>query len=83
MKITVWSTPSCVQCMQTKKQFDKLGIVYEEMNLLDNPDKLEEFKAKGLLQAPIVETNTSVWSGFRLDKIKAVAHKLFGDVVGK
>ena len=79
MQVKVWVTPSCVQCAQTKKQFDKLGIVYESYDLTEHPDKLEEFKAQGLLQAPIVETDIKVWSGFRLDKIKSLANYLFGE----
>lgn len=79
MEIKVWSTPNCVQCMQTKKQFDKLGIKYESLDLTEHPDKLEEFKARGLLQAPIVETDIKVWSGFRLDKIKSLENYLFGE----
>jgi len=76
MKVVVWSTPNCIQCAQTKKQFDKLGIRYDEMTLDQHPDKLEEFKAKGLLQAPIVTTDTKMWSGFRLDKIQSLASHL-------
>lgn len=79
MEIKVWSTPNCVQCMQTKKQFDKLGIKYESLDLTEHPGKLEEFKALGLLQAPIVETDIKVWSGFRLDKIKSLENYLFGE----
>ena len=72
MQITVWTTTNCVQCMVTKREFDKRGIRYDEMALEQHPDKLEEFKAKGLLQAPIVETDIKVWTGFRLDKIKSL-----------
>lgn len=72
MRVTVWTTPNCVQCMMTKKQFDKLGIRYEEQPLEQNLEKLEEFKAKGLLQAPIITTDTKVWSGFRMDKIESL-----------
>lgn len=79
MKITVWSTPSCVQCMMTKKEMDRLGIRYEAMDLTEHPDKLEEFKAQGLLQAPIVETDIKVWSGFRIDKIKSLHSYLLGE----
>ncbi len=79
MKITIWTTSNCVQCIQTKKQFDKMGIRYDEMALEQHPDKLEEFKAKGLLQAPIVETDTRTWTGFRLDKIQSLGNKLFGE----
>ena len=79
MHSKVWSTDNCSQCMMTKRQFDKLGITYEALRLEDHPDKLEEFKTKGLLQAPIVETDIKIWSGFRIDKIKSLASYLLGE----
>jgi len=68
--------------MQTKKQFDKLGIRYDEMALEQHPEKLEEFKAQGYLAAPIVVTDRKTWTGFRLDKIKSLANHLFGETHG-
>lgn len=41
-----------------------------------HPDKLEEFKDKGLISAPIVTTDIKTWSGFRIDKIKSLADHL-------
>ncbi len=76
MKVTVWEKSFCVQCEQTKKQFDKLGIKYEVQSLEENPLVLEGFKAQGLLAAPIVTTDTKAWSGFRLDKIQSLARHL-------
>jgi len=76
MKVKVWTTSNCVQCTQTKKQFDKLGVAYEEESLETNPLALDGFKAMGLLQAPIVETDTKRWSGFRPDKIQSLARYL-------
>lgn len=79
IQVTVYSTPNCVQCMATKRQFDKLGIQYAEVDLADHPDKLDEFKAQGYASAPIVTTDTKIWSGFRLDKIKSLANHLFAE----
>jgi len=81
MKVTIWTKSSCVQCDMTKKQFDKLGIKYEEQSLEDNPLVLDGFKAQGLLAAPIVTTDTKAWSGFRIDKIQSLARhiKSMGD----
>lgn len=76
MTTTVWTTPSCVQCEMTKKQLTRLNIPFEVKDLSENPEKLEEFKGKGLLQAPIVETAHGIWSGFRLDKIQGLSHSL-------
>lgn len=79
MQVTVWTTKNCVQCMQTKKQFDKFGIKYEEKSLEDNIEQLESFKEQGFASAPIVQAGLVTWSGFRLDHIMSVEHKLFGD----
>jgi len=77
--VTVYSTPSCVQCQMTKKQFDKLGIEYTEVDLTEHPEKVAEFKEQGLLAAPIVTTDIKVWSGFKPGKIASLASFLFGE----
>lgn len=76
MKVTVWVKSACVQCEQTKKQMDKLGIRYEVQSLEENPLVLEGFKQQGLMAAPIVTTDNKAWSGFRLDKIQSLAQYL-------
>lgn len=74
--VTVYTKSNCVQCDQTKKQLDKLGVHYSEVNLEENFDKLEEFKSRGLLAAPIVTTDIKEWSGFRIDKIAGLARHI-------
>lgn len=76
MKITVWELPNCVQCMQTKKMFDKLGIKYNVRELNRNPKAVERFKELGLVAAPIVETDDRRWSGFRLQRIRSLHNHL-------
>lgn len=72
MEITVWSLPNCVQCMQTKREFEKRGIPYTEKALNDHPDKVKEFIEMGHTTAPIVTTDIKIWSGFRIEKIKSL-----------
>lgn len=81
MTITVWTTTNCVQCMMTKKELTKRGIHYEEKSLEENPLALEGFKQQGFTSAPIVQTDTKTWSGFRIDKIKSLANYLMGEKV--
>lgn len=76
MKITVWEKPNCVQCMQTKREFDKLGIQYSVRRLDRSPKAIEKFLAMGLMAAPIVETDDRRWSGFRLNKIRSLHQHL-------
>ena len=72
LKITVWTKSQCVQCDQTKKEFDKRGIIYTVRRLDRSPKAIQRFLELGLTSAPIVETDDRRWSGFRLDKIKSL-----------
>jgi hypothetical protein len=62
-----------VQCVAVKRSFDKGGVDYEVRNLPDFPDKLEEFKAAGLMQAPIVESPyVKTFSGNNINLVKEI-----------
>jgi glutaredoxin len=63
-------------CEATKRQFDKRGIIYTERDLRRNPKAVERFLELGLTAAPIVETDTKRWSGFRLGKIESLEFHL-------
>lgn len=71
--VTVYSTPNCVQCRQTKVVLQREGIVFTEVDLTEHPEKLAEFKEQGFVAAPIVTTDTKTWSGFKLNKIMSLA----------
>jgi len=75
--VVVYTTPACSQCFSTKRMMDKKGIQYREVDLSKDLEKLEELRAKGHSQAPIVETDIKMWSGFRFDKINSLANYLF------
>ena len=76
--VTVYSKPSCVQCTATYRALDNKCVTYEVIGLTAQPvDVVESFKARGLMQAPIVVTDagtgTDTWAGFQPDKIAALA----------
>jgi glutaredoxin-like protein NrdH len=76
MKITLWTKQNCVQCDQTKKQFDKRGIIYNVRRLDRSPKAIQRFQELGLTSAPIVETDDRRWSGFRLERINSLEYHL-------
>lgn len=76
MKVTLFSTPNCMQCKQTAKAFEKRGIIFDSLNLENHPEILEQFKGLGYTSAPIVLAGDMSWSGFRLAKIEQLAKKL-------
>ena len=73
MSITVYSKPSCVQCDATYRALTKQGLEYEVVDITADAEALENVKALGYQQAPVVFADGDHWSGFRPDKIKALA----------
>jgi glutaredoxin-like protein NrdH len=76
MSITVYSKPACVQCTATYRALDNAGIEYTVQDVSTDETALEQVKALGYLQAPVVVTDDDHWSGFRPDKIAGIAAAL-------
>ena len=76
MTVTVYTKPSCVQCNATYRALDSRGIEYAIIDLSEDPTALEKVKVLGYLQAPVVVTDDEHWSGFRPDKIDALADRM-------
>lgn len=73
MAITVYSKPLCVQCDATKRALNKAGLDYDVIDITEDADALATVKALGYVQAPVVVTDREHWSGFRPEKLKALA----------
>jgi glutaredoxin-like protein NrdH len=73
MSITVYTKPACVQCSATYKALDKQGIAYDTVDITLEPEARDYVMALGYLQAPVVVAGNEHWSGFRPDRIKALA----------
>jgi glutaredoxin-like protein NrdH len=73
MSITVYTKPACVQCSATYKALDKQGIVYDTVDISLDPEARDYVMALGYLQAPVVVAGDAHWSGFRPDRIRALA----------
>ncbi|MDO3032094.1 glutaredoxin-like protein NrdH [Mycobacteroides abscessus] len=73
MTVTVYTKPACVQCSATYKALDKLGIEYNVVDITEAPEARDYVLALGYMQAPVVVAGDDHWSGFRPDRIKALA----------
>jgi glutaredoxin-like protein NrdH len=73
MTITVYTKPACVQCNAPDKALDKQGLSYEIVDITEVPEARDYVMALGYLQAPVVVADSEHWSGFRPDRIKALA----------
>ena len=71
--VTVYTKPACVQCKATYRALDKEGIEYDVIDISQDPEARDYVMALGYLQAPVVVVGEDHWSGFRPDRIKALA----------
>ena len=71
--VTVYTKPACVQCNATYKALDKAGVAYDVVDIRVDDEARDYVMALGYLQAPVVVVGTEHWSGFRPDRIKALA----------
>jgi len=76
MTITVYSKPACVQCNATYRALDKVGCDYTVVDISEDADARDYVMSLGHLQAPVVVAGGEHWSGYRPDKIAAVASRL-------
>ena len=71
--VTVYTKPACVQCNATYKALDKQGIAYDVVDISLDDEARDYVMVLGHLQAPVVVAGGEHWSGFRPDRIKALA----------
>lgn len=73
MSVTVYTLPSCVQCESTKKMLDRRSIAYNVVDMSQDEAALEMIKNLGYQAAPVVIAGEDHWSGFRPDRLNAIA----------
>lgn len=75
MTITVYTKPACVQCNATQKALERAGLEYDLIDISLDDDARDYVMAMGYVQAPVVTAGADHWSGFRPDRIKALAEQ--------
>jgi len=69
MRITIYTRNDCVQCHATKRAIESRGLEFDLVNLDTQPEAIEELRARGFRQLPVVIADALSWSGFRPDMI--------------
>ena len=75
MTVTLYAKPegSCVPCTATEKALIKNGIQYTRIDITEDEAALEFILSLGHRAAPVVVVGEDNWSGFRPEKIAALA----------
>lgn len=71
--ITIYSKPSCVQCVATTREMDRRQIKYNYVDITEDAEAMDIVTNMGYRQVPVVIADDDHWAGFRPDKISALA----------
>ena len=75
--IKLYTKNNCIQCAMTKKLLNKDNIKYEEINVEENSDVLEDLKSRGFKSLPVLSYNDKEYIvGFQVDKLRAFVKKV-------
>lgn len=69
MNIEVWTKTNCHKCRSTSRILDGRDVTIIYRSFDDQPGLVDEAKARGSLEAPVVITEDDAWSGYRPDKL--------------
>lgn len=69
--VTIYSTPTCPNCMKTKKYLTDNGIDFENIDVSSNSDAIKEMIEKsGQMGVPVVDIDGEIIVGFQPGLLK-------------
>lgn len=70
MNVKIYTTPICVYCKAAKQLFNEHNIQYQEINVIEDRNALNEMVARsGQLGVPVIEIDNNIVVGFNKPKI--------------
>ncbi|MEK7614296.1 MAG: glutaredoxin family protein [Patescibacteria group bacterium] len=70
-KVSIYTTPTCIYCVATKKFFKENDIKYEEHNVASDLVKRQEMIEKtGQMGVPVVMVDDNILVGFNRPKLE-------------
>ncbi|OHB16622.1 MAG: NrdH-redoxin [Parcubacteria group bacterium RIFCSPLOWO2_01_FULL_40_65] len=68
--VKIYTTSTCVYCRGAKEYFEKKGVEYEEINLSEHSDRIQEMiQISGQMGVPVILIDGKVIVGFNLAAI--------------
>ena len=74
--IVVYTKPACMQCTATFRYLDKAGLGYRKVDVSTNPEAKDFIDSLGYQSLPVVVAGEQHWSGFRVERIRALGSEL-------
>lgn len=73
---TVYTKPGCMPCRATERRLGQHGLTFALVDVSQNPAALDALVAEGYRETPVVKTaDGHAWSGYRPDRIDALARR--------
>ena len=69
MTVTVYSKDHCRQCRGVKRWLKSNGIAFNEINVSEQPEYIQEVKDLGFSSLPVIKSGDFVFSGFDVPKL--------------
>lgn len=69
MTVTVYSKDKCQQCKGVKRWLKSNGIAFNEINVSEQPEYIQEVKDLGFTSLPVVKSEDLVFSGLDIPKL--------------
>lgn len=69
MTVTVYSKDKCQQCKGVKRWLKSNGIAFNEINVSEQPEYIQEVKDLGFSSLPVVKSEDLVFSGLDIPKL--------------
>ena len=69
MTVTVYSKDKCQQCKGVKRWLKSNGIAFNEINVSEQPEYIQEVKDPGFTSLPVVKSEDLVFSGLDIPKL--------------
>lgn len=69
MTVTVYSKDRCQQCKGVKRWLKSNGIAFNEINVSEQPEYIQEVKDLGFTSLPVVKSEDLVFSGLDIPKL--------------
>lgn len=73
MNVKIYSRNNCMQCKMTKRFLQDNNIVYDEINVDNQPEAIEWLKGQGYQSVPVTISEAQAVVGFRPDQLRALA----------
>lgn len=69
MTVTVYSKDKCQQCKGVKRWLKSNGIAFNEINVSEQPEYIQEVKDLRFTSLPVVKSGDLVFSGLDIPKL--------------